>query len=203
MTASEADTRGPVVSVPESDVEVALRPAWQADMRTWGRVRHPTTTVAASRSTWQATMRAEQMFATMTRLDRATQALLCLYVSMLNGCRYCLDDAAGGAQDAGVSAEQMLAVADPDTDLLDARTRAALRYAYWVAMAAPDIPNDVIAELRRFVDDEEFLEITVVISMKCFWNRFATALRIPPEGRCTDPGLFRDLVDLSARLRGG
>ena len=37
--------------------------------------------------------------------------------------------------------------------------------------------------------------------MKNFWNRFASSLRVPPEGRCGDPRLLAALTRVSDRLR--
>jgi AhpD family alkylhydroperoxidase len=200
MTAS-AGQPGSAIPFSSDDVAAALRPAWNADQRRWGQVRNLTRVVAASRPTWQAVVRAEQMYATMTSLDGSTQALLCLYTSLLNGCDYCVDDAAGAALAEGLTAEQLLGVGNASPSLYDDRVTAALRYTFWVATQPTEIPARITGSLRRYVDDEEFLEITAVVAMKCFWNRFVSALRIPPEGRCSDPELLRALADLSARLR--
>ena len=187
----------------EDDIAAELRPAWRRDLQRWGRIRHLTRAVAASRPTWQAVVRAEQMFAMMTRIDRATQALICLYVSLLNGCGYCIDDAAGAALAEGLSPEQLLAVHAPTVETFEARACAMLRYAYWVALQPAAVPAEVTDELRRHTDDEQLLELTAVIAMKCFWNRFASALQLPPEGRCPDPNLLHTLRGLSVHLRGG
>jgi AhpD family alkylhydroperoxidase len=185
----------------EDDIAAELPPAWRSDLQQWGRIRHLTRAVAASRPTWQAVVRSEHMFATMTRIDRATQALVCLYVSLLNGCDYCVDDAAGTALAEGLTSGQLLAVHAPTAETVGARTRTILRYAYWVALQPVAVPADVTDELRRHIDDEQLLELTAVIAMKCFWNRFASALRLPPEGRCPDPDLLNALRELSVRLR--
>jgi AhpD family alkylhydroperoxidase len=201
MTTSAGQPDSVVPFIDEADVAAVLRPAWQTDVRRWGEVRNLTRVVATSRPTWQAVTRAEHMYATMTRLDAATQSLLCLYTSLLNGCDYCIDDAAGAALAEGLSAGQLLGVATPSVPLYGERVTAALRYTFWVATHPTDVPAVVTEELRRYADDEELLEITAVVAMKCFWNRFVSALRIPAEGRCADPELLQALNDLSMRLR--
>lgn len=185
------------------DAPEATRTAFVADERRDGRVRNLTRVVAASPATWQTTSRATHMYVTLRRLDALTCALLCLYTSLLAGCRYCIDDAAGAALEDGMTPRELLALSDLSSAGLDARTTAALRYAEQVALAPTAIPDETVGALARHVDDEELLEITAVVSMKCFWNRFASALRIPPEGRVTDPMTFQALCELSDSLRDG
>jgi AhpD family alkylhydroperoxidase len=139
------------------------------------------------------------MFATLRRVDARTCALLCLYTSLLNGCAYCIDDAAGAALELGVAAQTLLSLPDLPLEESDPKLRAALRYAERVATNPGDIDDRLRAELRAQVDDEELLELTAVVAMKCFWNRFAMALRLPPEGHCPDATLYRALL---ARRRG-
>ncbi|WP_431727369.1 carboxymuconolactone decarboxylase family protein [Verrucosispora sp. TAA-831] len=192
----------PTAAQDAADMPAALRRAFAADIERWGRVRNLTAAVARSVPTWQATVRAEHMYVSLTRLDAATQAVLCVYTSMLNGCAYCVDDAAAVALDEQVTAAQLRTLATPFA-AFDARVVAGLEYARWVVLAPSAIPPEVVGTLRRYVDDEELLELTAVVAMKCFWNRFVSALGIPPEGRCADPDLIRDLCRLGAVLRAG
>ncbi|MEV5953174.1 hypothetical protein AB0M11_05205 [Streptomyces sp. NPDC051987] len=178
-----------------------MRPLVDHDRKVFGRVRNITRAVATSRAAWQATVRAEQMFVTMNRVDAATCALLCLYTSLLNGCRYCIDDAAGAALEEGVPADVIRSLAEP-APALDDRTAALLAYARSVALGAAQVPEGTAAHLAGYVDTEEILEITAIVAMKCFWNRFVTALRVPPEGRCADPGLLTFLFSAAERLQG-
>jgi len=187
--------------LPYDDAPEATRAAFVDDERRDGRVRNLTRVVAGSPATWQTTARATHMYGTLRRLDALTCALLCLYVSLLAGCRYCIDDAAGAALEEGMTPEELLGLADVSTAGFDARITAALRYAEEVTLAPTAIPDETVGALVRHVDDEELLEITAVVSMKCFWNRFASALRIPPEGRVADAETFDGLCRLSDRLR--
>lgn len=199
MPRNHLDCIVPLLGRDEAPVKV--RGAFQADEAREGRVRNLTRAVAASPATWQATARALHMFVTLNRIDARTCALLCLYTSMLNGCRYCMDDAAGAAFEQGVTIEEMSALPDFSSPVLGNRMVAMLRFAERMVLTPVEIPHEVVAGLKEHVDDEELLEIAAVVAMKCFWNHFATALRIPPEGRCGDTDAFRSLCDLSDAVR--
>jgi AhpD family alkylhydroperoxidase len=201
-TSIPRDQLGCVVPLIESDeAPIEVRRAFEADEQREGRVRNLTRVVAASPATWQTAARALHMFVTLKRVDARTCALLCLYTSVLNGCRYCIDDAAGAAFDNGVTLKEMLALPDFSTSILGDRLVATLRFVERVALSPTEVPDEVIAAFRAHVDDDELLEITAVVAMKGFWNHFASALRIPPEGRCRDADAFRSLCDLSDAVR--
>jgi alkylhydroperoxidase family enzyme len=120
---------------------------------------------------------------------------------MLNGCHYCIDDAAGAAFEHGVTLAEMLALPDFSRQILGDRLVAILRFAERVVLTPIEIPDEIVVDLKAHVDDEELLEICAIVAMKCFWNHFASALRIPPEGRCGDTSAFRSLCDLSDAIR--
>jgi AhpD family alkylhydroperoxidase len=190
-----------VLLLGSDEAPAKVRSAFQADEEREGRVRNITRAVAASPATWQTTARASHMFVTLKRVDARTCALLCLYTSMINGCRYCIDDAAGAAFENGVTLQEMLTLPDRAISASQGeKLNALLRFAERAVAAPTEIPDEAVAELKAHVDDETLLEITAVIAMKCFWNYFASILRIPPEGRC-DAHSFHSLCDLSDSVR--
>jgi len=201
-TSISRDNHACVVPLLERDeAPVKVRNAFQADEEREGRVRNLTRAVAASPTTLQATTRALHMFVTLNRIDARTCALICLYTSMLNGCSYCIDDAAGAAFEYGVTIEEMLALPDFSTPILSGQMIAILRFVERMVLTPTAIPDEIIADLKTYMDDEELLEISAIVAMKCFWNHFASSLRIPPEGRCMDTNAFGLLCDLSDALQ--
>ncbi|GLY02722.1 carboxymuconolactone decarboxylase family protein [Actinoplanes sp. NBRC 101535] len=166
-----------------------------------GRVRNLTRATAHSAAVWQTTTKALQIYDALRCVDRRLVDLLCLYTSLLNGCDYCVDDAAGEALRQGWQPGELLALGEKHADVYPAATVAALRYAAVLVKGGDAVDEDLLVELRRhFSSDEALVELTAVLSMKNFWNRFATALRIPPEGKCADPALRQSLFDLSRTL---
>jgi alkylhydroperoxidase family enzyme len=187
--------------VPDSGIPERLQSVLAQDRARTGQVRNLTRAVASSIVTWQATTRAEHLYATMTCLDTRTQTLSCLYTSLLNGCAYCIDDAAGAALENRLPVPELLALSKLPASVLGTETVAKLRFAWWVALAPERIPPAVLEQLSACTGPEEILELTAAVSMKCFWNRFVSALRIAPEGRCQDAGLLAALSEISGQLR--
>lgn len=184
---------GVVRLLDEPDIPAGLLQAFRSDLCSADSIRNLTRAVASSRPTWQAAVRAEQMFATFLKVDRQTQAILCTFVSVLNNSRYCIDDCAGSALEFGVKPIALYALPHATAAVFGDRVMSFLRYAYWVVARPHDIPAEVISQLRAQAGDEEILEVTTIVSMKCFWNHFVSALSIPLEHRCKDPDLLNAL----------
>ena len=60
---------------------------------------------------------------------------------------------------------------------------AALRYAELMTTGARDIDEEVWDEMQAHFDDGQLIEITTVIGLFNFFNRFADALQIDPPPR--------------------
>lgn len=64
--------------------------------------------------------------------------------------------------------------------LFTTRELAALRYAEIVTTSARDVDEELWDELQSHFDDGELVEITSVIGLFNFFNRYADALQIHP-----------------------
>jgi AhpD family alkylhydroperoxidase len=179
-----------------------VREVYRIEQANQGRVRHMTRATAGSAAAWQAATKALQIYGSLRRLDRKLVDLVCLYTSLLNGCVYCIDDAAGEARNSGWETGDLLALGGGHESAYPPAVVVALRYAAVVARDPHGADDVLIDEVRScFGGDEGLLELTAVLAMKNFWNRFATALRIPAEGKCTDLALMAELLALSRALR--
>jgi alkylhydroperoxidase family enzyme len=89
------------------------------------------------------------------------------------------------AKQQGVSEELLDALyhIDQHRDLFSARELAALHYAEIVTTSAREVDEDLWDELQAHFDDGQLVEITTVIGLFNFFNRFADALHIEPPGR--------------------
>ena len=87
----------------------------------------------------------------------------------------------------GVSEELLDAMyhIDEHQNMFTARELAALRYAEIVTTSARDVDENLWDELQAHFNDGELVEITTVIGLFNFFNRFADALQIdpPPQNR--------------------
>lgn len=186
----------PLVS--PSDVPSALARVFQAKGPSDDGIGNLVRVIAPSRPTWQIVARSEQLFATFEAIDRRTQAMVCTFVSMLNRSDYCIDDCAASALEAGVDRIELLALEHPATWDLDPTTAMFLCYSAHVIVDPCSIPSAITDELSRAASAEQILELTMMASLKAFWNHFVSALEIPMEGRCADPQLLDILLEASA-----
>src|SRR6266702_5165099 len=86
------------------------------------------------------------------------------------------------ARQLGVSEALLDALYHIDTHrhLFTPRELAALRYAEIVTTSAREVDEELWDELQAHFDDDEIVEITTVIALFNFFNRFADALQILP-----------------------
>ena len=86
------------------------------------------------------------------------------------------------ARQLGVSAELLDALyhIDQYQHLFTQRELLALHYAEIVTTSAQDVDENLWDGLQTFFDDGEIVEITTVIGLFNFFNRFADALQIDP-----------------------
>lgn len=87
------------------------------------------------------------------------------------------------ARQLGVSEELLDALYHIDTSqhLFTARELAALRYAEIMTTSAREVDENLWDELQTHFDDGELIEITTVVGLFNFFNRFADALQIHPS----------------------
>ena len=64
----------------------------------------------------------------------------------------------------------------------DGAARAALEYAEAMTRDAHTVSDAMFAGLRTHYTDRQILELTCVIGLVNYWNRFSTALRIDLSG---------------------
>jgi alkylhydroperoxidase family enzyme len=88
------------------------------------------------------------------------------------------------ARQQGASAELVEAIQDrggPESiERLEAGWRAALEYADAVHVSGHQVTDDRYAKLRAAWDEGQIVEITLVIGMTEYFNRFNDSLRVEP-----------------------
>lgn len=89
------------------------------------------------------------------------------------------------ARQLGVSEELLDALyhIDQHQHLFTEREQIALQYAEIVTTSAQDVSENLWDELQAYFDDGEIVEITTVIGLFNFFNRFADALQIDPPAK--------------------
>lgn len=116
------------------------------------------------------------------RVDAGFKRLVAHMASRAAGCSYCMAHTAAGARLKGVDADQLDALWDYQRS---PRFTPAQRTALDFALAAGQVPNAVddalFTRMRQHWGDDEVLEITGVVSLFGFLNRWNDTLATPLE----------------------
>jgi len=97
---------------------------------------------------------------------------------MINGREYCLRAHSASAKRIGITAGQIQALLFYDrSPLFDEKEKATILYADRVTRGAAGIRSASVEELRKYYDGGQIIELTLVICMANFTNRFNDAPR--------------------------
>jgi len=87
------------------------------------------------------------------------------------------------ARQIGYSQKEIEALADLErTELFPPEVKMALLYASQVTRDAHTVTDKFFAELKRYYSDSQILELTSVIGLSTYFNKFTTALRVDLSG---------------------
>jgi len=112
-------------------------------------------------------------------VDRRVKELLYLACSYANHCPFCTAAHTVGAHKAGVTEQELQALKDEWDDPFNPAERAAIHYARELTRTANATASR--EGLMAHFSDEQIAEITLVVSLANFTNRFNNGLQILPE----------------------
>jgi AhpD family alkylhydroperoxidase len=125
-------------------------------------------------------------------LPRATQELVKLRASQINGCGFCTDMHTKDAVAAGESQLRLnLVAAWREATVFTEAERAALELAEQgtrIADAAGGVTDEAWANAAKHYDDEQLGALVAVIAMINFYNRVNVIVRLPAGDY--EPGQF-------------
>jgi AhpD family alkylhydroperoxidase len=125
-------------------------------------------------------------------LPRATQELVKLRASQINGCGFCTDMHTKDAVAAGESQLRLnLVAAWREATVFTEAERAALELAEQgtrIADAAGGVTDEAWANAAKHYDDEQLGALVAVIAMINFYNRVNVIVRLPAGDY--EPGRF-------------
>lgn len=109
-------------------------------------------------------------------LDLKLRYLAYVRASQLNRCRYCVTHNGAAARRVGVSREQLDALAEwPTSPLFSELERLVLGYAEEMTLRVQVSPT-LVETLRKHLDPEALVQLTLSIAAANFTNRFNEAL---------------------------
>ncbi len=116
------------------------------------------------------------------------RSLLTVRVSQINHCAFCVDINTATLRRRGVPEDKIAALTEwRSSALFDANERAALAYAEAMTFSDRDVDDALMAEVRRWFDDDGVVELTALIAFQNMSSKFNAALAVPPQGFCGLP----------------
>src|SRR6201987_3362106 len=115
-------------------------------------------------------------------LEESLVNLVCLRVSQINGCAYCIDMHWKDLRAAGESEQRLYGLdAWEESPYYTDRERATLAWAEAVTnIQDGHVPDSVFEEVRKHFTDKELADLTLAVTAINSWNRLSIAARTLP-----------------------
>lgn len=108
--------------------------------------------------------------------------LVAYMASRTHGCNYSMAHAAEAAHRVGLDEAKLDAVIDYKTSpLFNAAERVALDFAVAAAAQPNGVTDELMAKMKKHWSDAQIVEITGVIALNGFLNRWSDTLAVPLE----------------------
>lgn len=115
-------------------------------------------------------------------LDRRLKEMVYFAVSTVNECSYCTAAHLAGVRRAGLSEREIEDIQNETNQNFSAEEQTALRYAREMTRACAD-EFSTRGKLHEHFNEEQLVELTLVIALANFTNRFNNGLNVKPEHR--------------------
>lgn len=113
-------------------------------------------------------------------LDRKLKEMVYLAVSTVNECKYCTAAHLKGARKAGLSEREIEDIESETNQPFSPAQQAALHYAREMTRACAD-EFGTREHLQRYFSEEQLVELTLVVALANFTNRFNNGLNVQVE----------------------
>jgi len=114
-------------------------------------------------------------------LDRKLYELIYIRVSMINGCRYCLQHHLASSKRVGLTPEDWSALKQGIYSRFSEPERTALAYAEKLTRSPHDITNADFSELKKHFSDPEIADLHLLTGLANLTNRFTDPLGLELE----------------------
>ena len=112
-------------------------------------------------------------------VERRVKTLVYLVCSYANECAFCIQANLPSARKAGITEEEIQAIQTEQDHIFSEPERAAIQYARELTQTAD--AEESRAVLLEHFSGQQVVEITLVVCMSNFTNRFNNGLQILPE----------------------
>jgi uncharacterized peroxidase-related enzyme len=109
-------------------------------------------------------------------LDRRLYELLYIRVSMINGCRYCLQHHLSASKRVGITPEEWAKLNAGDYSAFSPTEQAALQFAEKLTRESRNIGDADIAALKAHFPDEQIVDLDMLVGLVNLTNRVTDPL---------------------------
>jgi AhpD family alkylhydroperoxidase len=159
--------------------------------RTWGVVADPLAAMGHNMRVLITDARFETSLARWNRLDPTLKALAEMASAVAIGCSWCVDFGYWETTRRGIDPVKIRDVPRwRDSDVYTDLERQVMAYAEAVTATPPTVTDEMVAELRRQLDDAALVELTMMVAVENVRSRFNRALGLTSQGftdRCEIP----------------
>ncbi|TQN41421.1 alkylhydroperoxidase family enzyme [Blastococcus colisei] len=160
--------------------------------RTYGTVLDPGAAIAHNGRVLRTYIRYEQSLARWNHLDPTLKALAVMSSAATIGCSWCMDFGYWVSAEDGVDPAKLRDVPRwRDSDVYSDLERQVMAYAEAMSTTPVGVTDEMVAALRRRLDDAQLVELTMMVSVENSRSRFNSALGLTSQGfrdRCEIPG---------------
>jgi uncharacterized peroxidase-related enzyme len=105
-----------------------------------------------------------------------------LKTARINGCEYCTRAHTASSKRHGITEEQLAAIDFfRRSPKFDEKDKATLLYAERVTRGASGLRERALEELSKYFTEDQIVELTLVICVANFTNRFNDAMQLQPD----------------------
>jgi uncharacterized peroxidase-related enzyme len=116
------------------------------------------------------------------KVEAKYKELAYLKTATINGCEYCARAHTATGKKAGVTDDQIAALTFyRRSPLFDDKEKAVILFADRVTRGASGVREGALADLSRHFTPEQVVELTLVVCVANFTNRFNDTLMIDPD----------------------
>ena len=109
-------------------------------------------------------------------LDRRLYEMVYIRVSMINGCRYCLQHHLSSSKRVGLTPEEWGKLSAADYSSFTAQEQAALKFAEKLTRESRNITDADIAALKAHFSEEQIVDLDVLVGLVNLTNRLTDPL---------------------------
>jgi alkylhydroperoxidase family enzyme len=159
--------------------------------RTYGLVADPLAAMGHNPRVLVTDARFETSLARWRKLDPTLKAMAVMASAVSIGCSWCVDFGYWETTQRGIDPIKMRDVPRwRDSDVYSDLDRQVMAYAEAMTATPPAVTDEMVAGLRRHLDDAALVELTMMVAVENSRSRFNSALGLTSQGfgdRCETP----------------